>query len=171
MKYEHGYYWVKKKTEYHIAVIGYDEGSNEAGILLNGQEYTLANAIEEGLEVICKVPPPEELPKPIKTITIGRVFKDFSRIEGSYTTPDKLTRKVYRFEVIHNVVMLEEYREESRPTKRHGWVTDKIWKRIGVGGGWRNTVEYPIDTVPWEKAVNSYKDELVFGFPEGLKPK
>lgn len=171
MKYEAGYYWVKKKGEFYVATIGYSEGSKEPGILLNDQNYSLAYAIEEGLEVICKVPPPDELPKPIKTITVNRVFKDFSRIEAVKTSPDKLTRKVYNFEVIHNVVLLSEYREESRPTKRHGWVTDKIWKRIGVGGGWRNTAEYPIDTVPWEKAVNSYKDELVFGFPEGLKPK
>lgn len=171
MKYEAGYYWVKRKGELYIAIIGYNEGSDEPGILLNCQEYKLVNAIKEGLEVICKVPSPEELPKPIKTIKLGRVFKDFSRIEATNTSTDKLTRKVYRFEVIHNVVMLEEYREESRSTKRHGWVTDKIWKRIGVGGGWRNTADYPIDTVPWEKAVNSYKDELVFGFPEGIVPK
>ena len=116
MKYEHGYYWVKNKGEFHIGIIGYDEGSDEPGILLNGQEYSLAYDIKEGLEVVCKVPSPEELPKPIKTVTVGRVFKDFSLIEVTRNSPDKLTRKVYNFEVIHNVILLSEYREESRPT-------------------------------------------------------
>ena len=68
----------------------------------------------------------------------------FLKTEIFDTKPGELEQEVWRFILLDNKLILDEYRYKTRRTKRCGWNSDKHWNRIDGRNNNIKLAEIPI---------------------------
>lgn len=73
---------------------------------------------------------------------------------------DDLNRRKLVFTIIDRYVLLDLDIDESRKSKRHKWVVEKRWSRLGFRGNSMERRDVPVDVI--DKAVDNIKQQITY---------